>query len=594
MMQNRIRQKGPSSIRMTGSYRALPNKSPTPPVQVCPMAAQSSNVDDLLARLGLTKRPSSSTPDRPVRAVPDAIQPAAEAQRVSSSESATDVDRGDGPGSGDTRRRDSELLLAETLQRLKQGANKSRPAEPTHAPAQPAAVTPAPAAPKVLATPVSPPSRPAQAPTRPQPVNTFKPPVPRSLQEAGLSDTEVSSLILKFLIHRGVESGGRISKHIGLCYPVVESILRQLKNEKLVVYKSSLTGGDFQYELSELGRERGRGLSQMCTYFGTAPVPLPQYIAGVKAQSITGLKPPLASIRKALSELNITGPLLSSVGQAIHSGRGMFLFGSPGNGKTSIAERITKSFGDSVWIPRCISASGEIIRLFDPNRHMPVEPDESDDLMSIDGRWIRIERPTIIAGGELRMENLEITMVRDTGIGEAPLQLKANCGTLLIDDFGRQTMPVDELLNRWIIPLEQRHDFLQLESGRSIQVPFDELIIFSTNLEPGSLADDAFLRRIPYKIEVKDPTREDFRSLMLSLAEKIGFECDPSVVDYLIEKHYLPVNRPFRYCHPRDLLRQVENLCTLHELPLVVTHESIDQAVSNYFSIIKPKAQEPK
>ena len=402
----------------------------------------------------------------------------------------------------------------------------------------------------------------------------------------GITESEITSLILKFLMHRGTEAGYRISVHVGLRYPVIEPILRQLKADKLVIYKSSLTGGDYQYELTDLGRERAHHLSDMSTYFGTAPVPLTQYIASVKSQTITGLRPPLSAIQNALSDLNINPDLMSSIGQAIHSGRGMFLFGSPGNGKTSIAERITKSFGDTVWIPKCISAAGEIVRLFDPNRHKPVPVEDAEIAEEVDGRWVHIERPTIIAGGELTMDNLEITPIRGAGIGEAPLQLKANCGTLLIDDFGRQKMPVDQLLNRWIIPLEERHDFLQLESGRSIQVPFDELIIFSTNLQPRDLVDDAFLRRIPYKIEVKDPPREEYRSLMLMLAKKMGFHCPPGVVDYLIEKHYLPVGRPFRFCQPRDLLQQVKNRCTLHNLPFEVTPDAIDKAVSNYFSIM--------
>ena len=548
------------------------------------MSTQNTNVDELLARLGLTKKPAPATAASTSHLEGTVTQPAVGAPPTPSKGSTAAPTTDDSTTRPVLRRPESETLLAETLQRLQQGASRSRPAEQDPVRNSPPSPQAAQTVPGTHAVPKS-----SSPPPRTQTSKAFTPQVPRSLQDAGLTDTETSSLILKYLIHHGVESGGRIAKHIGLCYPVIEQILRQLKNDKLVVYKTSISGGDFQYELTELGRERAHSLSRICTYFGTAPVPLSQYIASVKAQTITGLKPPLSAIRDALSELNINDALLSSVGQAVHSGRGMFLFGSPGNGKTSIAERITKSFGDSIWIPRCISASGEIIRLFDPNRHKPIELDDTDDPLSIDGRWIRIERPTIIAGGELRMENLEITMIRDTGVGEAPLQLKANCGTLLIDDFGRQTMPVDQLLNRWIIPLEQRHDFLQLESGRSIQVPFDELIIFSTNLEPGALADDAFLRRIPYKIEVKDPSPEEFRSLMLTLAKKIGFECEPGIVDYLMEKHYLPVNRPFRFCHPRDLLRQVENLCTLHELPFVVTTDAIDQAVNNYFSIIKPK-----
>ena len=184
------------------------------------------------------------------------------------------------------------------------------------------------------------------------------------------------------------------------------------------------------------------------------------------------------------------------------------------------------------------------------------------------------------------MENLEITYIRNTGIGEAPLQLKSNCGTLLIDDFGRQRMPVDELLNRWIVPLEQRHDYLHLESGRSIQVPFDQLIVFSSNMEPKDLVDDAFLRRIPYKVEVHDPSEEEFRALFLRQCTELGFACAPSALDYLIGAHYRAKNFPLRFCHPRDILRQIENRCTLHELPREVTHEALDQAIDNYFSIM--------
>ncbi len=540
------------------------------------MTQQTSSVDDLLARLGLANKPPMAkagtsgsaaliaTPQIPAVAAPSPLVVASSRIEVQAP-----------PAEG--RRRESELRLAETLQRLKGGTAPQRPADAVVAP-RPAARVGLESAPVLVESPE--PS--AATPVR----EIFWPRAPRSLTDIGITETEVVSLILKFLLHRGIEAGSRIAAHVGLRYPVIESLLRQLKSDKLVSYKSSLTGGDFQYELTDLGRERGLHLSEFCTYYGTAPVTLAQYIASVKAQTITGLKPPLAAIRKALSDLNINETLLSNVGQAIHSGRGMFLFGSPGNGKTSIAERVTKSFGDTVWVPKCISAAGEIIRLFDPNRHKPVPVTDTRILDEVDGRWVQIERPTIVAGGELRMENLEITVIRGTGICEAPLQLKANCGTLLIDDFGRQAMPVDQLLNRWIVPLEERHDFLQLESGRSIQVPFDELIIFSTNLEPKELVDDAFLRRIPYKIEVKSPSEEEYRNLFLMLAQKLGFQCERSVVDHLIQTHYLPIKRPFRFCQPRDLLRQVENRCTLHGLPYVVTNEALDQAVSNYFSIM--------
>ncbi|MEW4528699.1 AAA family ATPase [Maioricimonas sp. JC845] len=426
------------------------------------------------------------------------------------------------------------------------------------------------------------PAKPAIPPTSGEP---FWPRAPKSLAEAGLRETEVDDLILKYLYNVIAERGYRIAEQVGLRFPIVEELLRKLKADRLIYYKNSLPGGDYVYELTEAGRDRAFRLSKQSTYFGTAPVSLEQYIASVRAQSISDRKPPLQDIRRAFGDLSIPEDLLSSVGEAIHSGRGMFLFGNAGNGKTSIAERVTKAFGDTIWVPKAIAASGEIIRLYDPNRHVAVEQDlPTED--RIDGRWIKIERPTIVAGGELQMHNLEVTHIHGTGIGEAPLQLKANCGTMLIDDFGRQRMPVDELLNRWIVPLEHRHDFLQLASGRSIQVPFEELVILSTNLEPRDLVEEAFLRRIPYKIEVCDPTEDAFRSLFLSQASKEGFECTEEMVEYLIDTHFRQAKRGMRFCYVRDLLRQMENRCTLHGMPRVVNQDLVDAAVKNYFSIM--------
>lgn len=277
------------------------------------------------------------------------------------------------------------------------------------------------------------------------------------------------------------------------------------------------------------------------------------------------------------------------LGPAVNSGRGMFLFGFPGNGKTSIAERVTAAFGEAIWIPRAIGVDGDIIRLYDPNHHIQAPLPESSGLLNetkIDKRWIRIKRPTIIVGGELKMENLELQINRNTGINEAPVQLKSNCGTLVIDDFGRQRMSTDELLNRWIVPLEKRYDFLSLASGKSIQVPFDQLVVFSTNLEPKDLVDDAFLRRIPYKIEVPDPTEEQFRALMKIMCRVLKLEHNEEAVDYLIKTHYLPINRPFRCCQPRDLLQQIKNLCKYRGIAPEVTAKNFDFACQNYFAVM--------
>ena len=208
------------------------------------------------------------------------------------------------------------------------------------------------------------------------------------------------------------------------------------------------------------------------------------------------------------------------------------------------------------------------------------------DLSGIDPRWIRIVRPTVIAGGELTMEELEVCQNQQTKICEAPLQLKSNCGTLVIDDFGRQRMPVTELLNRWIVPLEKRYDFLNLPSGKKIQVPFDQLIIFSTNLEPRDLVDGAFLRRIPYKIQVPDPTETEFREIIRRLSPKLGFQYDHAAVEHLIETHYRRAERPMRSCQPRDLLLQVRNFCTYKQHPRKLTPAAFDFAVANYFSVL--------
>jgi predicted ATPase with chaperone activity len=273
----------------------------------------------------------------------------------------------------------------------------------------------------------------------------------------------------------------------------------------------------------------------------------------------------------------------------VNSGRGLFLYGAAGNGKTSIAERVTKAFGNTIWIPRAIGVDGEIIRLFDPSAHeeAPLEP--TSGLMSVakvDKRWVRIRRPTIVAGGELTMDNLELTLNTSTGISEAPVQLKSNCGVLVIDDFGRQRISSQELLNRWIVPLEKRHDFLNLANGKKIQVPFDQLIIFSTNLQPKNLVDEAFLRRIAYKIEVVDPTEEEFRQLFRMMAELLEVPYNDAAVDYVIEQHYRKTGRPFRCCQPRDLMLQVRNFCHFRNCPPEMTNEFMDFAVENYFAIM--------
>ncbi len=421
------------------------------------------------------------------------------------------------------------------------------------------------------------------------PDSEFYPQEPSSLPDAKVTESEVESLILKFLLARGDATGRDIADQVKLPFVLIEELLRQMKFDQLVFHRGSAAMNDYQFQLTDLGRERARRQSEHCTYFGAAPVNLTDYIVSVAAQSITNQHPTADDLQRAFEDLLINPRMMARLGPAINSGRGLFLYGAPGNGKTSIAERVTRAFGQFLWIPRAIGVDGEIIRLFDPSNHEESPLENSNQLLEnrkIDKRWIRIRRPTIVVGGELTMDNLEVTLNTSTGISEAPMQLKSNCGTLVIDDFGRQKMSTDELLNRWIVPLEKRYDYLNLTSGKKIQVPFDQLIIFSTNLEPKDLVDDAFLRRIPYKIEIVDPTEDEFRNLFKLMCPKLGFEYVEEPVDYVVETHYKAVSRRFRCCQPRDLLMQVRNFCLFHNLPLELTSEYFDFAVENYFAVM--------
>jgi hypothetical protein len=413
----------------------------------------------------------------------------------------------------------------------------------------------------------------------------FCPPEPASLKETGIGEAEVSALVLKYLLKSNGASGRAVAAQMRLPFHMIHAILGQMKIDQRIVYKTSIDPGDFLCELTTAGAEHARRSYQTCAYCGAVPVPLADYIAGVEAQSLGLQRPELADVRRALGDLSVSPQLISRIAQAIRAGRGMFLYGAPGNGKTSVAERITRAFGQYIWIPRAISVDGEIIKLYDPCCHeeLPLEAEKSP---KFDLRWIRIRRPTVVAGGELTMDRLEAQLNKVTGICEAPIQMKSNCGTLVIDDFGRQRMAISELLNRWIVPLEKRFDYITLPSGRAVQIPFDQLIVFSTNLEPRSLVDEAFLRRIPYKIDFADPSEAEFRALFDAATVAIGFAPSSEAVSYLIEKHYRAVERPFRYCQPRDLLKQVQYYCEVHRLPPQLTPEAFDMAVANYFSVL--------
>lgn len=421
--------------------------------------------------------------------------------------------------------------------------------------------------------------------------DNFRPDEPSTIKETGLSDAQIEDQIIKMLLGVGAESGRGLSDRLCLPFVLLEDVFQSLRARQVIGQTGAAMLGDYVYQLTENGRERAQRAMRSCAYTGPAPVPLDDYIDSVHAQTIRAERPKRPQLEEAFADIHVEPRMMDNLGPAINAGKGLFLYGPPGNGKTTLAQRITRCFGQTVLIPHAIVEDGQIIKLFDAACHQAVESESSSILKAaeFDRRWLRIKRPTVMVGGELTMDALELKHDPFSNVSEASLQLKSNCGCLLIDDFGRQRIDPAQLLNRWIIPLENSIDYLTLATGKKFEVPFEQLIIFSTNLDPSDLADDAFLRRIPYKIEVGDPSRDEFHLLFETFANSVRLEYEAESVDYLIDHHYTQTGRPLRRCHPRDLISHVMNYCEYHELPVSLAREYLDRAVDVYFTVVTGK-----
>jgi DNA polymerase III delta prime subunit len=416
----------------------------------------------------------------------------------------------------------------------------------------------------------------------------FWPAEPTSLDDAGLSSSMVESFLCQVLQAVGTQSGRKLSEHVGLPFAIVDQVLANLRARQLVAHARSAPLNDYYYALTENGQKRTVQLQQTFKYTGVAPVTLADYLLSIEAQANQFVPIERKQLLEALQNISFETSWLDFLGPAVNSNGGIFLYGPPGNGKTTLAKCLTILRGESVWIPHAIVDDGMIIKLFDAAYHRPKPLSESVQMVSdnFDRRWIRIERPTVIVGGELTLDNLEVRHDPRTNTCEAPLQLKSNCGSLLIDDFGRQRVAPSELLNRWIIPLENKIDFLTLPTGKKISVPFEQIVLFSTNLQPHDLVDEAFLRRVPFKIEIRDPSEDEFVKLFRLACESMGFPWRPEVVSLLIHGFFKANKLPLRRCYARDLLNQVRAYCTYRSEPLDLRIDYLQHACRNYFGSI--------
>ncbi len=416
----------------------------------------------------------------------------------------------------------------------------------------------------------------------------FLPTQPTALAETGLPTPFVESLVIKALASLGTSSGRRLADQICLPYGLLDEVIQSLRARQLLVHAGAAAFNDYYYALTEQGNAAAQRAIRACAYVGPAPVPLMDYVISVEAQSIAAESPRREELVAAFQGITVPDELFDRLGPAVNSGAGMFLFGEPGNGKSTLARRLTQCFGQAVWVPHALLENGEIIKVYDPSYHHDVSGDSRGLISSheFDRRWVRVRRPTVVVGGELTMDSLEIRHDPHSHVSEAPLQLKSNCGCLVIDDFGRQRVAPSELLNRWIIPLESNQDFLTLASGKKVQVPFEQLILFSTNLEPSELVDEAFLRRIPYKIEVGNPSEEEFHELFELYAAQFGCTYRYEVVEDLLATHYRSKQRAMRRCHPRDMLKQLRSYCAYHRIPFEMNAEYLDRVVTSYFATV--------
>lgn len=409
-----------------------------------------------------------------------------------------------------------------------------------------------------------------------------QPPPPETVEETGLDLSFIAELSLKHLLFMGEFKMSDLSERIKLPISIIEKALELLRRDKYVEVKGG-TGympSSYTFKISETGKNYGTELMELCRYVGPAPVSLDDYREMVGRQTVKSILIPDEEVRKGFSHLIVRENILDMIGPAVSSGRAIFIYGPPGNGKTAIAETVGKILPATIYIPYALTVGGQIITVFDPVSHVPAQ---SGDVVSSDQRWLLIKRPVVMTGGELVLRMLDLDFNSISKYYEASLQMKANNGLFIVDDFGRQQIEPQQLLNRWIVPLDRGIDFMSLHTGMKFSIPFDMVIIFSTNMEPEKLVDEAFLRRIQYKIHIDHPTQEDYQAIFKKVCKSNGIAFNDDSFDYLVDNYYRKLGVHFNACHPRDLLDHIVVRSRYNHRKPEMTRENLDAAWACYY-----------